>query len=63
MDIDPIHCWAGSLAVGPVLMIWLAIQTVLIGFHWPIQYVTDGTEILIVMFASIPGVRRLYALR
>lgn len=52
--------WAGSLAIGVVLMIWLAVQAMLIGFRWPIQYVTAGNGLLIVLLALVPGVRKFY---
>lgn len=52
--------WAGSLGIGVVLMIWLAVQAVLIGFRWPIQYVTAGNGLLIVLLALVPGVRKFY---
>ena len=52
--------WTGSLAIGLVLVIWLLIQGSLIGFRWPIQYVTATNGIVIILFSLIPGVRRYY---
>jgi hypothetical protein len=52
--------WTGSVAVGLILVIWLIIQSFLIGFQWPIQYVTLVNGILIVLVAFIPGLRKFY---
>jgi hypothetical protein len=51
--------WTGTLAV--VLIIWLVVQVVLIGLHWPIQYITAGHGVIILLLALTPGVRRFYA--
>jgi len=53
--------WLGTLALGAVLAVWLIVQGLLIGFRWPIQYVTAVDGFLIVMLALAPGVRRFYA--
>ncbi|MGD8501939.1 MAG: hypothetical protein PVJ86_14905, partial [Phycisphaerales bacterium] len=53
--------WTGTLGLGVTLEIWLLIQGLLIGFMWPIQYVTAADGFLIVILALAPGVRRLYA--
>jgi hypothetical protein len=52
--------WTGSLAVGVILAIWLVVQAILIGFRWPIQYVTAANGLFIILFALIPGVRKFY---
>lgn len=50
--------WSAALALGVVLAGWLALQGVLIGFRWPIQYVTAGNAAVIVALALAPTVRR-----
>lgn len=52
--------WTGSIALGIGLLIWLVIQGFLFGFHWPIQYVTLGNGILILIVALIPNLRKHY---
>jgi len=39
--------WMGSLILGLGLAIWLAIQAVLIGFDWPIQWFTAALDLAI----------------
>lgn len=53
--------WTATVALGIILLIWLSIQGALIGFRWPIQYVTAVNGILILVFALVPSVRRYYA--
>lgn len=50
--------WTATLALGIVLILWLALQGFLIGFQSPIQYVTAVNGLLIVLLALIPQVRR-----
>ena len=50
--------WTGTLALGLVLGAWLVAQGLLIGFRWPIQYVTAANGIAIVLLALLPAVRR-----
>ncbi len=52
--------WTGALALGLVLGAWLAVQGLLIGFRWPIQYVTAANGVAIVALALVPAVRRWY---
>jgi hypothetical protein len=52
--------WTGSMSIGVVLVIWLCVQYFLIGFRWPIQYVTATNGLLIILFSLIPGVRKFY---
>lgn len=49
--------WPGTLALGAVLFIWLMVQGILIGFQWPIQYVTAVNGLLIIGLALTPAVR------
>lgn len=50
--------WTGSIAVALILLIWLAVQAFMIGFRWPIQFVTLGNAILILATALAPAVQR-----
>jgi hypothetical protein len=52
--------WTGAVAIGVVLLCWLAIQGLLIGFRWPIQYVTAVIGISVVALALTPPVRKFY---
>ena len=53
--------WTGTLALGLVLGVWLAVQGWMIGFVWPIQFVTAGNGVAIVVLALLPRVRRSFA--
>lgn len=53
--------WSGTLALGLVLGAWLALQGWMIGFEWPIQFITAGNAVAIVVLASLPAVRRRFA--
>jgi hypothetical protein len=53
--------WAGTLALGVLLAVWLVVQGLLIGFKWPIQYITAVNGLLIIVLAVAPSVRNLYA--
>lgn len=55
--------WTGTLALGIVLGVWLAVQGWMIGFAWPIQFVTAGNGVAIVALVLLPVVRRSYASR
>lgn len=50
--------WLATVALGIVLLGWLALQGLLIGFRWPIQVVTAANGLLILVCAWLPGVRR-----
>ncbi|MCQ3935693.1 MAG: hypothetical protein DPW18_01475 [Chloroflexi bacterium] len=50
--------WTATLALGIVLILWLTLQAFLIGFQWPIQYVTAVNGLLIVLLTLIPQVRK-----
>ena len=52
--------WSGTLILGAVLMVWLLVQGLLIGFGWPIQYITAGNGVLIILLSLMPGVRKYY---
>lgn len=55
------RAWMGTLLLGLVLVLWLAVQGLLIGFQWPIQYVTAGNAAVIILLLLMPGVRRFCA--
>ena len=52
--------WTGSVGVGVVLVLWLAVQAILIGFQWPIQYITLVNGVLIILVAVIPNVQKYF---
>jgi hypothetical protein len=52
--------WTATLALGILLVLWLALQAALIGFRWPIQYATAGLGVLIVAVTAMPAVRHRY---
>ena len=52
--------WSGTLALGLVLGAWLVLHAALIGFAWPIQFVTAGNAVVIVALALLPNVRRTF---
>jgi len=52
--------WTGSVGVGVVLVLWLAVQAILIGFQWPIQYITLVNGVLIILVAIIPSVQKYF---
>ncbi len=54
--------WTSTLLLVLVLAIWLAVQGLLIGFQWPIQYATAVNGLLILLLALTPGVRRYCAI-
>lgn len=49
--------WTGAIMLGVVLVLWLAVQAWMIGFSWPIQFVTAANAVAIVVLASLPAVR------
>ena len=53
--------WAGTVVLGIILVLWLIIEAIMIGFEWPIQYVTAVNGILILLLALVPSVRKYYA--
>jgi len=52
--------WTGTLALGIILCIWLIVQGLLIGFKWPIQYVTAANGLVIILLTLLPGVRSIF---
>jgi len=52
--------WTGTVALGLILALWLIVEGVMIGFHWPIQYVTAVNGILILALTLVPSVTKFY---
>ncbi len=53
--------WLGTIGLGAILALWLVVEGLMIGFHWPIQYITAVNGLLILLFALAPSVRRYYS--
>jgi hypothetical protein len=53
--------WNATIILSLTLAVWLTVQGLLIGFQWPIQYVTAVNALLILLLTLTPGVRRYYA--
>ena len=53
--------WNATLLLSLTLAVWLTVQGWLIGFRWPIQYVTAVNALLILLLTLTSGVRRYYA--
>jgi hypothetical protein len=52
--------WTGTMLLTLALAIWLIVEGVLIGFKWPIQYITAVNGLFILVFAWLPSVRKTY---
>jgi hypothetical protein len=52
--------WTGTVFLGIILTLWLFTQEILIGFRWPIQFITAANGLLILVFAFLPSVRNFY---
>ena len=52
--------WTGTVILGVILAIWLIVEGVMIGFKWPIQYVTAVNGLFILFFVFFPSVRKFY---
>jgi hypothetical protein len=52
--------WTGTVILGVILAIWLIVEGVMIGFKWPIQYVTAVNGLFILIFVFFPSVRKFY---
>ncbi len=53
--------WTGTLGLGVTLAMWLMVQGLLIGFRWPIQYITAADGFLSVLLVLLPSMRKFYA--
>ena len=52
--------WTATVGLGVLLVGWLVVQGILMGFSWPIQYVTAVNALFILIFALVPPVERFY---
>jgi len=52
--------WTGTVILCVILAIWLLAEGALIGFKWPIQYVTAVNGLFILIFIFFPSVRNYY---
>lgn len=52
--------WTASLVLSALLILWLLLQAALIGFRWPIQYVTAANGLIILVLTLLPAVRRAF---
>lgn len=52
--------WTGTVLLGIILMIWLAVQASFIGFSAPIQYVTAVNGLLILFLPFMPAIKQHY---
>lgn len=54
--------WTGTLVLGLLLLTWLAVQSVMIGFSTAIQYVMVINGLALLGFALWPSLRQMYRL-
>jgi hypothetical protein len=54
--------WTGSIGLGILLAFWLVVQGSLIGFRWPIQYVTIINDLAILGLGFTPPLKRYFTL-
>ena len=52
--------WTGTLVLSGIIVLWLAIEGLLIGF-WPITYITAILALLIFFLCVSPSMRKYYA--
>ena len=52
--------WTASLTSGLVLLIWIATETLLIGYEFILQPIMAAWGILIILLTLLPNVRRFY---
>jgi uncharacterized membrane protein YvlD (DUF360 family) len=49
----------GAVAESAILALWLAVQGMLIGLHWPMQFATAGLGVLLAALPWAPGIQQL----
>lgn len=56
--------WSAALMVGIALLIWIAVEVIIIGYHPdpPLQFIYGTVGLLILIFVMLPAVRRYYLL-
>lgn len=52
--------WTGTVSVGIILLVWLVIQTALIGLRVSIQFITLANGILILLTVLLPSLKEHY---
>jgi hypothetical protein len=52
--------WTATGLIALVLFIWLFIQGLLIGFIWPIQYITGFNGAFLLLMLILPPIRAYY---
>lgn len=58
----PYHwSWTGTILLGIVLMLWLAVEAYFIGITAPIQYITAINGLLILVLPFLPAIKNYYA--
>lgn len=57
--------WIGALLVGLALLVWIAVEVLIIGYQPqpPLQLIYGSLGVVIVILALLPGVRGYYATR
>ena len=50
--------WVGTVALGVVIVIWLGVQSLYMGFSAAAQYFTAALGLAIIAFALVPSTRR-----
>jgi len=53
--------WTGSLAVGAILLIWIIVETVLIGYMSALQPIMGAWGVVILLLTLLPNVRKYYS--
>jgi hypothetical protein len=52
--------WTGSLAAGIVLLIWVSVETILLGYISFLQPLMGAWGLILIILAVLPPVRRFY---
>ena len=52
--------WTAAISIGVILTIFLSVQGMLIGFKWPIQYMTATNAALIIILTATPGIKNYF---
>ncbi|MBE0683381.1 MAG: hypothetical protein IH589_15855 [Anaerolineales bacterium] len=57
----PYHwSWTGTVLLGIILMLWLAVEAYFIGITAPIQYITAINGLLILVLPFLPAIKNYY---
>ena len=52
--------WTATVALSLVLIVWISIQLILIGFQAPVQAITALIGVLLLILSLLPSVQRYY---